>query len=199
MKSRLALLCAALLATCVSAPDLTRSASSSSSRRAAKPFVPEVIAPGQGKLTGYPGGGMTLLFQGRAGTDEISVIEVVVPPRSLGAPPHLHHNEDEYFYVVEGELTFLVGNEEKIAVRGTYAALPRELRHGYWNGSDAPARVLVTIAPGQFGQFFLDVAKDLEKRAPQQIGPLIAEHAKRYGCDVYLDQIAPIAKRYKLR
>lgn len=176
--------------------------SAASPRRAPAPFAPSLVPAGQGKQTGYPGGGTTVLYQGRAGTDEISVIEVVLPPRSLGAPPHLHHNEDEFFYLAEGTLNVLVGSEEKTVTRGAHAALPRELKHAYWNGSDAPAKVLITIAPGRFGQFFSDVAEDLKKRGvtePQRVGPIIAEHAKRYGCEVYLDQLGPIMERYKLR
>lgn len=200
MKSRTPLLLTTFLVTCVSAPDRPRSAAPTS--QAVKPFSPVVVAPGQGRATGYPGGHTSVLFQGQAGTDEISVIDVMVPPHSLGAPPHLHHHEDEYFYVAEGEITVLIGTEERTVSSGAYAALPRELRHGYWNGTNTPAHVLITIAPGRFAQFFLDVAEDLKKRGeiePQRIGAIIAEHAKQYDCEVYLDQIAPIAEHYKLQ
>lgn len=192
-------LCAGSLVTCVTGSDSTRSPATP--RAASKPFAPAIVGPGMGMPTGYPGGGTTLLFQGRAGTDEVSVLDVVLPPHSLGAPPHLHHHEDEYFYILEGEVTMLVGQEERTAASGTHAALPRELRHGYWNGSNAPAHVLITIAPGRFGQFFLDVAEDLKKRGetdPQKIGPLIVEHAKQYDCEVYLDQVGPIIEHYNL-
>lgn len=193
-------LSASLLVACTRAPAPAPAAAPSGKPTA--PFSPHIVPPGQGTPTGYLGGGTTLLFQGRAGTDEVSVLDVVLPPRSLGSPPHLHHNEDEYFYVVEGDLTVLIGNEERIASRGTHAALPRELRHAYWNDRDAPAHVLITIAPGRFAQFFLDVAEDLKKRGatdPRQIGQLIAEHAKQYGCDVYLDQIPALMEQHHLR
>lgn len=195
-----ALLCAGCFVACVPVSDSKRAAAPA--RAPGKPFPPEIVAAGRGKPTGYPGGGTTLLFQGRSGTDEVSVLDVVLPPHSLGAPPHLHHREDEYFYILEGEVTLLLGQEERAAPSGTHAALPRELKHGYWNGGNTPAHVLITIAPGRFGQFFLDVAEDLKKRGetdPQQIGPIIAEHARQYDCEVYLDQIGPIIEHYGLR
>lgn len=200
MNRWLTLLAAGCLAACVPVSDSKRSASPGGPPR--KPFSPEIVSAGRGKPTGYLGGGTSLLFQGRSGTDEVSVLDVVLPPHSLGAPPHLHHHEDEYFYILDGEVTLLVGNEERTAPTGTHAALPRELKHGYWNGGNTPAHVLITIAPGRFGQFFLDVAEDLKKRGetdPQQIGPIIVEHAKQYDCEVYLDQVGPILQQYGLR
>lgn len=130
------------------------------------------------------------------------MLDVVLPPHSLGSPPHRHHNEDEYFYILDGDVSVLVGDEERVAPRGTHAALPRETRHAYWNERDTPAHVLITIAPGRFAQFFVDVAEDLKKRGetdPQKVGQLIADHAKEYGCDVYLDQIPALMEQHHLK
>jgi quercetin dioxygenase-like cupin family protein len=188
-----------LLAGCAATPPVPTQAVSTSNGR---PFEPKVVLPGQGQPTEYLGDRTLLLFRGRAGRDDVAILESTLPPRTVGAPPHIHHHEDEYFYVLEGEITLLSGDKEIPAPAGTLAALPREVRHAYWNASDKPARVLLTIVPGAFAQFFFDVAAVLKQsgeKDPKRIGEVIAVQAKRYGCDVYLSQLPPIVERHGLR
>ena len=150
----------------------------------------------------FPGHRMRVLLDARALAGDVAVFENTVPPRTLGAPPHRHRDEDEFFYVLEGELVFLSEDDEQRCGPGTTATLPRGHVHGFWNPTDAPARALLTITPARFGSFFDDVVAELRARQPPDpgaVGALLTEVAARYGCEVYGDRAGPIVERYGLR
>ena len=70
-----------------------------------------------------------------------------VPPR------HMHHREDESFYVLEGEMTFFVGDETIKATPGTLVFAPRDVPHSFTIDSDE-VRMLVLISPAGLEGFF---------------------------------------------
>src|SRR5438270_3569320 len=61
---------------------------------------------------------------------QVAVIEHLAP-QGAGSPLHVHHREDEWFYVIEGELTFMVGDERIVAGAGGFAFGPREIPHTF--------------------------------------------------------------------
>ena len=68
------------------------------------------------------------------------------PPAYI-APLHVHHADDEAWYVLEGALAFRVGDEEILAEAGAGAAAPRGVAHTYWNPRPEPARYLLAMGP----------------------------------------------------
>ena len=76
-----------------------------------------------------------------------SLFEETVQPGG-GATPHIHHREDECFYVVEGEIAFHVDEETVLAGSGSLVYVPRGTVHAYTNTGMAPARVLDLLTPG---------------------------------------------------
>ncbi|CAN5163183.1 hypothetical protein BH18ACT10_BH18ACT10_14350 [soil metagenome] len=76
-----------------------------------------------------------------------SLFEEAVQPGG-GATPHIHHREDECFYVVEGEIEFHVDEETVLAGSGSLVYVPRGTVHAYTNTGTAPARVLDLLTPG---------------------------------------------------
>jgi len=82
------------------------------------------------------------------------LVEQLMPPGS-GSPWHLHHAEDESFYVLEGTMTFLVGDERITAGPGTYVFGPRGIPHGFRVEGDSPARMLLMATPAGFEEFVL--------------------------------------------
>lgn len=68
------------------------------------------------------------------------------PPRYI-APRHVHHRDDEAWYVVEGILRVQVGNEEVEARTGAAVFVPRGIPHTYWNPSSEPTRYLLVMTP----------------------------------------------------
>lgn len=78
----------------------------------------------------------------------ISIVEITEPPGGA-APLHVHHLEDEGFWVLEGEVTFEVGGTTFEASAGDYAFGPRDVPHRYEVG-DAGCRMLFILTPGGF-------------------------------------------------
>jgi quercetin dioxygenase-like cupin family protein len=77
-------------------------------------------------------------------------------PSGKGPPLHVHRHETEIFYVVSGEFEFRVGGDVVMGKAGTSAACPRDIPHTFRNVGADTARLLVTIIPGNFGNFFLE-------------------------------------------
>jgi quercetin dioxygenase-like cupin family protein len=114
----------------------------------------------------------------------LGLIDQVVPP-GAGSPWHLHHNEDESFYVIEGEVLFIIGEEQQriTAGPGTFVFGPRNIPHGFRNDSSAPARMLLQVTPAGFEQFALTLSQSAPESGFGPAGPpdmerLMAEAAK---------------------
>lgn len=89
-----------------------------------------------------------------------ALLEMTVQPGS-GTPPHIHHAEDEMFYVLEGDLSFWCGDTKTAARAGSFVAIPRGTVHRWANESDRPARSLVLLVPGGFDDFLIRIGKPL--------------------------------------
>jgi quercetin dioxygenase-like cupin family protein len=91
----------------------------------------------------------------------VAVIEHL-GPRGAGSPLHVHHREDEWFYVLEGELTFWVGGQVIDAPVGSFVYGPRDVPHTFTVASEE-ARFLVAIEPAGFDVFFRAAAVPAER------------------------------------
>jgi quercetin dioxygenase-like cupin family protein len=87
-----------------------------------------------------------VLLRGEHSGGAVSVIESGSLP-GFGGPPLHHHNFDETFYVIEGELAFQLGDELFTRKAGKLAFAPRGVAHTYANLSDAPTRHLIACTP----------------------------------------------------
>lgn len=112
-----------------------------------------------------------------------------------GPPPHVHHLEEEQFYVLEGELTICVGDETFQLMTGDFVHIPRETVHSFKNGA-APARLLATFAPAGIEGFFREVGEPVIDRlespplvTPDTIARIIAAEAG--GWKVHHDTLPP--------
>ncbi len=93
------------------------------------------------------------LLRSEESDDVIGIVELAVPPGWPGPPLH-HHAFDEAFYVLEGELTFQVGEALMRAGAGELAFAPRGSHHTVANLSGAPARYVLICTPGGFERRF---------------------------------------------
>jgi quercetin dioxygenase-like cupin family protein len=101
-----------------------------------------------------------------AGEDAIGVVEIALPPGWDGPPLH-HHDFDEAFYVLEGELIFQVEGQLITKRAGEFAFAPRNVVHTFANHSDAPARYLLVITPASFERYFARMGSDVPEWALQ--------------------------------
>lgn len=113
-----------------------------------------------------PGGGDEILMGGSQFLHKVksedtnnvfSVIEIISPP-GKGVSLHVHDNEDELVYLLEGEIEVTLGDQTMTAVAGVMALLPRGIPHGFVNKGDKPSRLLDTILPGPFDSYFVELA-----------------------------------------
>jgi mannose-6-phosphate isomerase-like protein (cupin superfamily) len=105
---------------------------------------PVVVAPGEGHRVG------NVEFLARtADTPRFTfgIIEIVAG-RELEA--HTHAGEDDAFYVLDGEMTFVFGGETAVAGPGTFVLVPPGVEHGFRNEGDVPVRMLNIHAPAGF-------------------------------------------------
>ena len=71
-------------------------------------------------------------------------------PHGEGPDVHTHRDEDDAFYVLQGELTFIVDGAEVVARAGTFVLVPPGVAHTFTNRGDIEARFLNVHAPAGF-------------------------------------------------
>ena len=86
----------------------------------------------------------------------IAAIEVVTPAGVPGPPPHHHEDADEFFYVIEGRLGVMSGDEWTALAAGGYASVPRGTVHTFRNDGPGDVRVISGFEPQGFERFFLE-------------------------------------------
>jgi mannose-6-phosphate isomerase-like protein (cupin superfamily) len=153
---------------------------------------PKIVAPGEGEPVGVPFHPVDLILSEDENADGLTVYEFRVPPRSAGAPPHIHTHEDELFFVVSGDLTLLNGDETVVAGPGTIAALTRNNLHGFWNAGDEEVVMWVVATPGNFEDFFDEVARRIRDEAPAgpaEAGALVAQAGAERGITIRMDKL----------
>ncbi len=149
---------------------------------------PYRVAAGEGLANVWWKNGRVTVKAGGAETGHaFSQIETD-DPRGSGPPLHLHHNEDETFYVLEGEVTVLVGDERVDLTAGDYLFGPRGIAHAYVVRSER-ARMLVTASPSGVEELFVSLGTPVTGAEPpadavmppmDELGRLFAG----YGCEI---------------
>jgi quercetin dioxygenase-like cupin family protein len=89
-----------------------------------------------------------------------------ISPPGCGPGRHYHEREDEWFYIVEGRVSFLLNGTWTDLSPGDCVYSPRGSVHGFKNNTDQPIRVFMTIAPAGFEHFFAEVAEEWAKPEP---------------------------------
>jgi quercetin dioxygenase-like cupin family protein len=100
----------------------------------------------------YNGWLMTFLATGEETQGKFALIEAV-GRRGNVPPPHVHHREDEIFYVLEGEIVVSVGDRTIKGTPGTMIFLPRDVRHSFTIESEH-ARMLILVTPAGVERWF---------------------------------------------
>ena len=116
-----------------------------------------MLAPGEGERYSPPGHPDVVLKAGPAATlGAYSLLEFTVVGN--GPAMHVHHDAEEAFYVLDGEITIRMGADSIQAIAGSFVLIPRETPHTFDNASDHPSRMLTIFSPPGFEQFFPQVA-----------------------------------------
>jgi quercetin dioxygenase-like cupin family protein len=148
-----------------------------------------VVEPGKGEQFTAAGDIYTIKVAADQTDGRYALIEALVPPQS-GPPPHLHTREIEAFWVLEGQITFMTAEHVIRAGPGTFIQIPIGVAHAFGNLSDAPARMLVLVAPAGFDLFIREIGTPHPAGAappgpptPTEIRELVAA-APRFGIEL---------------
>jgi quercetin dioxygenase-like cupin family protein len=117
-----------------------------------------VVPPGQGDLVELRGLGVQFKIDATQTGGRFAIVEHPIEPRRL-VPPHVHRNEDEYSFVMEGTVGARIGDEFLLGGPGTYIIKPRNVPHTFWNPTDLPARLLEIISPAGFENYFRELGQ----------------------------------------
>jgi mannose-6-phosphate isomerase-like protein (cupin superfamily) len=120
-----------------------------------KPEV-QVITANEGKPYWMVGDLNTVKLGGKETNGALAWLETLVIPDG-GPPPHIHHREDELFYVLSGEVTFYAGGKQRLAKQGTLIYIPKGTVHSFKNtGRDVARMITLYVGAGMEG-FFSEV------------------------------------------
>lgn len=148
-----------------------------------------VLGPGAGRQVSLgPAGVVTLKAVAGDSAGALSAYEATLPPATAGPPIHLHRTWDEAFYVLDGEMTFLIDGQEHQAPAGSFVFIPRGILHTFWNASDGPTTQLTVFTPSGIEDYFDAVTQVLasgEDAEPGAAAALMTAH----------DMIVPEASR----
>lgn len=119
---------------------------------------------------------------------QLTIVEVTCAP-GFEAPLHVHHREDEAFWILDGDVTLYVGDATIEASAGDYAFGPRDIPHRYRAG-DAGCRMLFICTPGGFEGLVIDMSEPAVTRTipPPASGPpdldRVQAIANKHGCEL---------------
>lgn len=110
---------------------------------------------------------------------QMTIVEITEPPNSQ-APLHVHHREDEAFWILEGSATFEVGDQTIEAKAGDYLLGPRDIPHRFTTGPSG-CRMLFIFTPGGFEDLLRAISRPAEARTlpPSEDGAPPSEEEMR--------------------
>ncbi len=119
--------------------------------------------------------------------NRLAVVEFTLPP-GFATPPHIHHLEEEGFYILEGAVSGFCGDQAWRGTAGSFIWLPRDLAHGFEVEGERPARVLQLSLPAGFERFVLAAGEPAHARTlPPPVAPdiqTLLAAAARYGQEI---------------
>ena len=126
----------------------------------------------------------------------VSVFEVELAEGCLSGPLHVHDKEDGISYVLEGCLTFQVGNEISTASVGEVVGMPRGVRHTFWNAGPTPARALDIVTPGGLENYYEELARIAQA---SDVLDQLASMEARFGIHMDWESISTLTSQYDVR
>jgi mannose-6-phosphate isomerase-like protein (cupin superfamily) len=149
---------------------------------------PIALGPDEGEAVWFLGTLVTIKASAETTDGRVAVIEHVAQ-QDFGSPLHVHHNEDEWFYVTEGELRFWVGGRIIDAPAGSFVYGPRDVPHTF-TVTSSEARFLLVAEPAGFEAFVRALSEPAHASTPPSAASLppdperMAATAAEYGIEI---------------
>src|SRR5271170_1624767 len=152
---------------------------------------PTIRKPTEGRTVAVVGDVYRFMATSEDTNGKYAMWEAIVPPGG-GPPPHVHSREEEGFYILEGEITFHVGEKRLVASAGMFANMPVGTPHSFKNESSIPAKMLISVAPAGLEQMFFEFGVPLPEGSTTVLPPTKEEIEKllaiapKYGIEIKL-------------
>jgi quercetin dioxygenase-like cupin family protein len=168
-----------------------------------------VVPPGEGFALWAIADRLTFKVRSEHTACDFVMMEMEVAPGG-GPPPHLHRHEDEMFYVLEGEITFIREDGAFAAGPGTAVFLPRGKVHTFTNRTSDTARALVWAGPSNFDAFTMEfgvpcAASPTPPPFDEALIGRLMKACERYGLEIRMDHkptkflnVPPVPKALKV-
>jgi quercetin dioxygenase-like cupin family protein len=144
--------------------------------------------PDEGVVIALVGDLYRFLATGKDTDSRYATWEAIVPPGG-GPPPHVHSREVESFFILEGEITFQIGDQRLIAKAGTFASMPVGVWHSFRNETDKRARMIISVVPAGLEEMFIEAGQQvlpdgtIPTPSKEDFAKLMAA-APRYGVEI---------------
>jgi quercetin dioxygenase-like cupin family protein len=153
-----------------------------------KDVRPTTVASDEGEARWWFGALAVIKATAEDTDGQMTIVEVTEAP-GAEAPLHVHHREDEAFWILEGDVTIQVGDQIIEAHAGDYAFGPRDIPHRYTVGP-AGCRMLFICTPGGFEGLVRDMSEPAGSRTLPPVSEQepdwerVAAVAQAYGCEL---------------
>ncbi len=162
----------------------------------------KLVRAGEAPAVGNPFHPVFLLVSNSENATGATIYEFQLPPKSPGSPPHTHSLEDEFFYVISGELSVMSGEEILTLAQGDFAALNRGNAHMFWNASEGETRLLMMTTGASFESFMSGSGPAIAAASPQsaeEAGAVIGKLAAEHGMQISMEKMPPEAAPFYLK
>ena len=144
------------------------------------PANPIVLAAGEGREIVGPTGQPMIVKADKATTaGAYALIQYSHAVGAPGPPPHIHREHEEAFYVIEGELTLLIGDNTIAVETGGFAIVPRGVRHSPSNMGSVPVRFFFITSP-PMEDFFIEMSDLMAATSGQPTPSQLREIGERH-------------------
>ena len=151
--------------------------------------APTLRHPNEGRTIAVVGDVYRFMATGEDTNGKYAMWEAIVPPGG-GPPPHVHSREEEGFFILEGEITFQIGEERVMATAGMFANMPVGTPHSFRNESNKPVKMVISVAPAGLEEMFFEFGVPLTEGSTSALPPTrdeiekLLEIAPRYGIEI---------------
>lgn len=156
------------------------------------------VAHGEGEATWFGPNRMVVKATAETTGGAYGLVESWIPAGS-SPPLHVHHREDEAFWVLEGRVRFVCGEEELVADAGSHVFLPREVPHTFVAEGAGIVHLLTLVTPGGSERFFVEAGRPADGPGLPPPGPpdiaRLREVAPRFDLEILGPPLAPAGAR----
>jgi quercetin dioxygenase-like cupin family protein len=139
--------------------------------------TPTIRKPNEGRTIAVVGDVYRFMATSEDTNGKYAMWEAIVPPGG-GPPPHVHSREEESFCILEGEITFQIGEERVVATAGMFANMPVGTPHSFKNESNQPAKMIISVAPAGLEEMFFEFGMPLPEGSTSALPPTKGEIEK---------------------